>query len=63
MFKLEIETDNEAFGSNTEERNAEVIRILKKVITGLEDNNNWDLALKDINGNTVGSYHFKSKYQ
>jgi hypothetical protein len=62
MFNLEIKTENEAFGTTTDERNAEVIRILKKVIEKLEDNNNWDLALKDANGNTVGSYHFKAKW-
>jgi hypothetical protein len=61
VFKLEIDTKNDAFGSNTTERNAEVVRILKKVINQLDDNDNWDLALKDVNGNTVGFYHFSNR--
>lgn len=53
-FKLEITCENDAF---VEDRGEEVARILKKVLEGLE----WGSGsgrLRDINGNTVGKFHF-----
>jgi len=57
-FKVEIDVSNSAFGETDEERNSEIVRILKKVIMQLNSGCNWSLCLKDLNGNTVGHYKF-----
>jgi len=52
MFKLHIDTQNEAFEGNL---HCETIRCLKEVIKKLEQNND-DGSIVDINGNLVGSF-------
>lgn len=56
-FKLEIETDNAAFGEMDDERTAEVKRIIcANVIDsgGIMFGKDYSWALFDANGNKVG---------
>jgi hypothetical protein len=50
-FKLQIDTGNGAFG---DWREAEIIKILKKVIDKIEQGKGLDQKLMDSNGNSVG---------
>jgi len=52
-FKLEIDMDNDAFYQN---RRLELVRILNSVIESIKTygNDNFDIRIKDINGNTIG---------
>lgn len=55
MFRMDIKTDNAAF---EEDRNGEVIRLLKRVIEQIE-NGEEDGSLLDINGNKVGKFKLR----
>lgn len=60
-FTLTIKTENAAFGESTQERNEEVIRILRSVIRQLDEDErygNFFETLRDINGNDVGRAKF-----
>lgn len=52
MFKLQIETDNAAFGDF---RAVEVARILRQLADNLSTSGDSG-NLRDINGNTVGTW-------
>lgn len=52
MFKLEFETENDAFAYGTPE---EVATYLRAVADKLEAGS-WSGLLRDVNGNTIGSY-------
>ena len=52
MFKLKIDTENQAFESD---KSFEVVRILKETITKLENGYN-EARLYDLNGNPVGEF-------
>lgn len=52
MFKLSIETTNEAFADDP---NEEIARLLEKAAQRVRDGYQSDL-LRDANGNTVGSW-------
>ena len=54
MFNLKIETDNSAF---EDDKNFEVVRILKETIEKLEKGYN-EARLFDLNGNAVGEFSF-----
>lgn len=65
MFKLEIETSNDAFGETDADRTREVARILACVVDYLSTADLMPDAVmragdshkvRDANGNTVGSY-------
>lgn len=56
-FKLNIESGNDAF---QEDSAAEVIRILERVIDDIK-NQMFKGVLRDINGNTVGSFELDIK--
>jgi len=56
-FFLDITVDNDAFGESHEERHAEVSNILLAAAKALEAGK-WFSALKDSNGNKVGSFEF-----
>jgi hypothetical protein len=57
MFKLKIKTDNEAF---TDDKKAEIIRILKDAILKLEQGNERGILL-DVNGNLVGEFRLTNR--
>lgn len=50
LFRLSVDMNNQAF-----EDKEELIRILESAISKLKDGNET-AKLKDINGNTVGTY-------
>ena len=59
MFRIEIETDNDAF----QEKEAEVARILEELakrIAAITDANREAGSVFDSNGNRVGHYAFTS---
>lgn len=59
MFHLRIKTDNDAFQEGN--KTAELIRILKEqVIPKLEAGEDIS-ALRDINGNTCGSFRLTKR--
>lgn len=56
-FKIEISTDNAAFGEDSNSRAAEVSRILHQCADQLTRDScyaDWSRLLFDINGNRVG---------
>lgn len=55
MFRIEIETDNDAFADG--KAGAELARILRKLADELETTEQIETGLTcDVNGNTVGWY-------
>lgn len=62
ILEITMDLDNSAFNEddNKEMRNLEIIRILKNIISDIENGrnieNNWPLI--DINGNNVGSLKY-----
>jgi hypothetical protein len=56
MLRLYIETYNDAF---TEDRNAEIARILRLIADKIESGSNAGKAF-DVNGNNVGGYQILS---
>ena len=63
MFKLTIETDNDAFAEDPTEdgrgRNEDVARILRRIADGLaSDYELTEGAATDFNGNTVAHFEF-----
>ena len=57
-FKIDIYTDNDAFGDCPTERNAELARILEKTAKELLLYDGEFKWLHDSNGNKVGSMEF-----
>lgn len=60
IFKVEIETANEAFGEGIFETGAELAQILRLLASKLEIEgcDQYDTGiLRDANGNRVGSYN------
>jgi hypothetical protein len=55
-FTVTIETDNEAFADNMEGELSRILSDLSKKVEG----GKFEVSLKDINGNTVGSAGFGS---
>lgn len=53
MITIQIETNNAAFD---EGENIETARILRGLADAIEYNPDNFIALRDINGNTVGNY-------
>ena len=57
-FNLIIETDNAAFD---EDKKPEIIRILRKIASNLNEYGDWQTRAAEIiydsNGNPVGSWH------
>ena len=58
MFMLTIETDNAAFTSDGNGVLGETARILRVAADKLES---YEIKakLRDVNGNTIGEYHFE----
>ena len=61
MVKIKISTANEAF--NEPGTGPEIARILKRLAKDVESGvvHNDELRLRDINGNTVGSFKYTNK--
>jgi hypothetical protein len=55
-FIVEFRTENAAFGYTKEERNAEILRILKEIARGIEDKNKISGTIVDSNGNSIGRH-------
>ena len=57
-LRIEIETDNAAFGNDGDDAGPEVFRILEPVIREWKGSGtygpDWNRKLRDSNGNTVG---------
>jgi hypothetical protein len=53
MVKITIKTDNAAFADYPGD---EIVRILNVVIRNIKNGGCEELALRDINGNNVGSF-------
>ena len=51
MFRIELNTDNAAFGDEPE---YEVGRILRQIVRSIESDGLTDQSLYDYNGNSVG---------
>jgi hypothetical protein len=57
MFSVKFSTANEAFGSNREDAAIEIARILRDIAKDVERNGvGSKMLVKDINGNTIGSW-------
>lgn len=56
MFRLTIDTDNDAFGHTTEQERAELGRTVRLVATVVEISGMREGTVTDYNGNTVGSW-------
>ena len=57
MVRIEISTENAAFGDHWQDRQSEVARILRALADQMEQVEMPDVALlRDINGNRIGSY-------
>lgn len=54
MFKVEISTNNAAFGEDRFEKQAELKRLLEKIIAELDLGFVDKTPIVDINGNKVG---------
>ena len=52
MFKLSFKTDNAAF----EDGASEISRILREVASDIESGSRFEGNVRDVNGNTVGSF-------
>ena len=59
MLTVSIETDNAAFGDTSDEALAECARILR-VIAGAMEADNLSGKVRDVNGNTVGSWELNA---
>lgn len=62
MVKIEIATDNDAFGETDDERGAEVARILRALADRFAreaDPRAVPTILRDTNGNRVGTCEWK----
>lgn len=57
MFTLTFDTDNEAF-QGPDEGGYEVRRILREVISRLENYGTSSGSVYDNNGNNIGSYNY-----
>ena len=55
MFKLQMDTDNAAFGDD--DKGPEVARILREIAERIEDGDESGTC-RDINGNTCGAWQF-----
>lgn len=55
LFRLEIQTDNAAFGDTHDERNAELAKILRDTAKRLEQGAGAGV-IRDTNGNRVGMF-------
>ena len=55
MFKLEMETGNDAFGDNAFTQAIEISRILDKISEDINNGHDHGSCV-DINGNKVGSW-------
>lgn len=53
MFQIVFETDNAAFDDTPA---IEVVRILREVITRIEDYKDINSVVRDNNGNFIGNY-------
>ena len=61
-LNLILDMDNAAFGETEEDRLAEAARILREVADNLVDRGVCDTrGLRDLNGNSVGNYHFSAR--
>ncbi len=56
-FNISFDSSNAAFGDNREEALDEVTRIVKEVMTKIQ-NGREDGVVKDLNGNTIGDWNF-----
>lgn len=59
-LNVRFSMDNAAFGETDEDRLAEAARILRDMANRLEARGLGQFALQDLNGNTVGEYHFSA---
>lgn len=58
MLRIEISTDNAAFGDTEEERGEEAARLLRMAASRIERGSRSG-SLRDANGNTVGRYELE----
>jgi hypothetical protein len=56
MFKLQIDTGNDAFSDSAKE---EIVRILKEKVIPLLEQGVVSSSLRDINGNKVGEFNLR----
>ena len=56
MFKCEIRTGNDAFGTDSTEEGCEIARILREIADGIEKYGLESGSCRDFNGNNVGSW-------
>jgi hypothetical protein len=61
QFRLQITTDNAAFGEDDTDKAYEVARILEDVARRIREDLEFAHRLRDINGNRVGSCGFDVK--
>lgn len=63
VFKMSFDTGNDAFGQTPEERNAEIVRILRHVATRIEDGDRFNTYrnISDVNDNIVGTFALKEE--
>jgi hypothetical protein len=63
MFKIEMQTDNSAFGDTREDNAREVARILRQIADKLKNDewasNGMHQTIFDLNGNDVGRFVLK----
>lgn len=59
-LNVRFSMDNAAFGETDEDRLAEAARILREMANHLEARGLGQFPLQDLNGNTVGEYHFSA---
>ena len=62
VFKLQLTTDNDAFYPDA---NEEIVRILRAVAERIENGDTFDTFrnIHDINGNIVGVFALKDRFQ
>lgn len=60
-FRIDMDTDNDAFGTTERARNAQVATILQALAATLRQQSDYDYALMDANGNKVGTASFRSR--
>ena len=62
MFRIEIDTENDAFAANDGDATIEVARILRELADDVERHGgpgSGKHRIRDLNGNTVGTYHWE----
>jgi hypothetical protein len=61
QFTIRFDTGNDTFGNTPQQRNEEIIRILRTIATRIEDGDRFDTYrnVMDANGNVIGTFALK----